>query len=102
MWLTGRWSVMARLILAVLLLTTPALALDDPQLWRDPDTGCAYWLQGNGIPPRYRRDGLVDCPETRPAGTTAPVISEQTSRYLGRMLDALRGDVEQPTDRTRR
>ena len=93
---------MARLILAVLLLATPALALGEPQLWRDPHTGCAYWLHGGGIAPRYRRDGLVDCPETRPAGTTAPAISEQTSRYLGRVLDALRGDVEQPTDRTRR
>ena len=93
---------MHRLILAGLLVATPALALDEPQLWRDPDTGCAYWLQGSGITPRYRRDGVVDCPETRPAGTTAPVISEQTSRYLGRVLDALRGDIEQPTDRTRR
>ena len=93
---------MHRLILAGLLVVTPALALDEPQLWRDPDTGCAYWLHGGGIAPRYRRDGLVDCPETRSAGSTAPVISEQTSRYLGRVLDALRGDVEQPTDRTRR
>jgi len=33
---------MIRLILAVLLLTTPALALDEPVPWRDPDSGCAY------------------------------------------------------------
>ena len=85
---------MARLILAVLLLATPALALDEPHLWRDPDTGCAYWLQGSGITPRYRRDGLVDCPDTRPPDSTAPVISEQTSRYLGRVLDGCAADVE--------
>ena len=49
---------MIRSILAVLLLTTPALALDEPVPWRDPDSGCAYWLtpQG-GIAPRYRQDG---------------------------------------------
>ena len=93
---------MARLILAVLLLATPALALDEPRLWRDPDTGCAYWLQGGGIAPRYRRDGLVDCPETRPPGSVAPPLSERGSRYLDRALDALRGDIEQPSDKTRR
>jgi hypothetical protein len=93
---------MARLILAVLLLATPALALDEPQLWRDPDTGCAYWLHGGGIAPRYRRDGLVDCPETRSPGSAAPIISDQGSRHLGRALDALRGTMEQPGDGTRR
>src|SRR3954447_21746780 len=58
---------MVRSIMAVLvILTTPAVALDQPTVWRDPDTSCAYWLtpQG-GIAPRYRRDGLPDCPDAR-------------------------------------
>src|SRR3954469_19867380 len=62
-----REASMFRSILAVLvILTTPALALDQPTVWRDPDTSCAYWLtpQG-GIGPRYRRDGLPDCPDAR-------------------------------------
>ena len=47
-----------RSIIALLFLTTPAFALNEPVIWRDPDTSCAYWLtpQG-GIAPRYRRDG---------------------------------------------
>ena len=89
---------MHRLILAGLLVVTPALALDEPQLWHDPDTGCAYWLQGSAIGPRYRRDGLVDCPETRSPGSAGPTLSDQTNRAL----DALRGDIEQPSDKTRR
>jgi hypothetical protein len=93
---------MNRLILAGLLVATPALALEEPQLWRDPDTGCAYWLHGSGIAPRYRRDGLVDCPETRPPGSTAPILSDPANRSLGRALDALRGAMEQPGDGTRR
>ena len=93
---------MHRLILAGLLVVTPALALDEPQLWHDPDTGCAYWLQGSGIAPRYRRDGLVDCPETRSPEGAGPTLSDQTNRSLDRALDALRGDIEQRSDRTRR
>jgi hypothetical protein len=55
-----REASMFRSILAVLvILTTPAVALDQPTVWRDPDTSCAYWLTPQGsIAPRYRRDGV--------------------------------------------
>src|SRR4051794_10245081 len=102
---------MIRSILAVLLLTTPALALDEPVPWRDPDSGCAYWLtpQG-GIAPRFRRDGTPDCPETdvapRTISPSAPLVSDQAVqdavRELGRGLDALRREVERLRDGMRR
>ena len=102
---------MIRLILAVLLLTTPALALDEPVPWRDPDSGCAYWLtpQG-GITPRYRRDGTPDCPEadipTRAIAPPGPIISDQAVgnavTELGRGLDALKREVERLADQIRR
>jgi hypothetical protein len=93
---------------AVLLLCTTARtsALDEPVPWRDPDSGCAYWLtpQG-GIAPRYRRDGLPDCPGTQePARTIgSPLLSDQairdTTRELGRGLEALKREVERLGDR---
>ena len=97
---------MVRLVLAVLLLTAPALALDEPVIWRDPDSGCSYWLapQG-GIAPRYRRDGLPDCPETNDVrrSTATPIISDQAirdiSRELSRGLDALKREMERLNDR---
>ena len=98
-----RWWSMIRSILATLLLTTPALALDEPVPWRDPDSGCAYWLtpQG-GIAPRFRRDGTPDCPEadipTRAIAPPGPIIRGQAVRDavtgLGRGLDALKREVE--------
>ena len=91
---------MVRSIIAILFLTTPALALDEPVVWRDPNTGCAYWLapQG-GLAPRYLSDGLPDCPETDARRSTpAPTISDQSvrdmTRELGRGLEALRREVE--------
>ncbi len=57
---------MIRAVLAAALalaMLPPALALDQPVVWRDPDTGCGYLLttQG-GIGVRYRADGTIDCP----------------------------------------
>jgi len=102
---------MIRSIIAILLLTTPALALDEPVPWRDPDSGCVYWLtpQG-GIAPRYRRDGTLDCPEadipTRAIAPPGPIISDQAVRDamtgLGRGLDALKREVERLADQIRR
>lgn len=102
---------MIRSILATLLLTTPALALDEPVPWRDPDSGCAYWLtpQG-GIALRFRRDGTPDCPEadipTRAIAPPGPIISGQAVRDavtgLGRGLDALKREFERLADQIRR
>jgi hypothetical protein len=76
----------------------PAGALDQPVVWRDPDTGCAYFLtpQG-GIAPRYRRDGLADCPDAG-AGTR---LMEDTARGFSQGLDALRREAERLRDRLR-
>ena len=63
-------------LLTATCLAAPALALDQPVVWRD-DTGCAYLLtpQG-GISPRLKRDGLPDCPDATPGPplTSAPII----------------------------
>jgi hypothetical protein len=91
-----------RSIIAVLFLTTPAFALNEPVLWRDPDTSCAYWLtpQG-GIAPRYRRDGIPDCPGTNEAArdTTAPSSADQSTSQLGRGYDALKREIERLGER---
>ena len=46
-----------------LMWLTPAVALDEPVVWRDSATGCGYFLtpQG-GMAIRYRADGTIDCP----------------------------------------
>ena len=77
--------------LIVLLATTAsATALDEPVVWRDTDTGCAYLLtpQG-GIALRYRRNGTPDCPDA-----SASRVIDNTARGLARGLDALRREVE--------
>src|SRR5215207_3463762 len=103
-----RHVLAATLVLASL---APAFALDEPVPWRDPDSGCAYWLtpQG-GIAPRYRRDGTPACPEadipTRAIAPPGPIISDQAVRDavtgLGRGLDALKREVERLADQIRR
>src|SRR3954451_13639090 len=90
---------MERLIFAVVILTIPAFALDQPVPWRDPDSGCAYWLTPQGaIAPRYRSDGQPACPDDVPRGAGAPIVSDQAirdmTRELGRALEALRREVE--------
>jgi hypothetical protein len=78
------------------LLAGPAAALDQPAVWRDPDTGCAYFLtpQG-GVSPRFRRDGLPDCPDTS-AGSR---LVDETARGFSQGLDALRREVERLRER---
>ena len=91
-----------RSFIALLLLTTPALALNEPVIWRDPDTSCAYWLtpQG-GIAPRHRRDGTPDCPGTSEAArdTPAPGSADQSTSQLGRGYDALKREIERLGER---
>src|SRR4051794_12106727 len=97
---------MLRLVAAIAFCASlaPALALDEPVVWRDPESGCAYWLtpQG-GIAPRFRRDGLPDCPGAHTGATGSPLISEEAlrglSREFGRALDALRRELEALRDR---
>ena len=69
----------------------PGHAVEEPVVWRDPDTGCAYLLgpQG-GIAPRYLRDGSPDCPDAR-AGSR---FIDETARGLAQGLDALKREVE--------
>ncbi|MBM6579309.1 hypothetical protein ILT44_03860 [Microvirga sp. BT689] len=83
-------------IVLLVLLACPAAALDQPVVWRDEDTGCAYLLtpQG-GIAPRHRRDGTLDCPDVA-AGTG---IVESMGRDIARGLDALQREVERLRER---
>ncbi len=48
-------------VAACLVWLTPALAQNDPVVWRDPSTGCGYFLtpQG-GMSIRHRADGSID------------------------------------------
>ncbi len=47
-----------------------AVALDEPVVWRDDESGCAYFLTpSGGITPRLRRDGTPDCPNAREPGS---------------------------------
>ncbi len=84
--------------LLLLLAAAPALALDEPVIWRDPDTGCAYFLtpQG-GIGLRYRRDGIADCPD---AGAGSRLVDD-TARGLSEGFEALRREAERLRDRLR-
>ena len=90
-----RWCALPILILSAY----PAAALDQPVVWRDEDTGCAYLLtpQG-GISPRHRRDGTLDCPDVA-AGTG---VVENMGRDVARGLDALQREIERLRDRYNR
>lgn len=83
----------------VVLSACPAAALDQPVVWRDEDTGCAYLLtpQG-GIAPRHRRDGTLDCPDV--AARTGVV--ENMGRDVARGLEALQREVERLRERYNR
>jgi hypothetical protein len=80
---------MTRMSIVVLsvLVVGPALALDEPVTWRDPDSGCRYWLtpQG-GIAPRYRRDGQPDCPDVASADPrhAFEALRREVERLFGR------------------
>ena len=73
----------------------PAMALDQPVIWRDPDTGCGYFLtpQG-GMAIRYRADGSIDCPNASREASPGRGVLEDMSRELGRGLDALRRELD--------
>jgi hypothetical protein len=73
-----------------------ALAVDEPMIWRDPDTGCAYLLsRQGGIAVRHRKDGSIDCPE---AGSPSRFVDD-TARGIARGLDALQREVGRLRDR---
>jgi hypothetical protein len=75
-----------------------SLALDPPVVWRDPDTGCVYFLtpQG-GMAPRYRRDGSPDCPEAS-AGSR---LVDDAARGISQGLETLQREVERLRERFR-
>jgi hypothetical protein len=93
--------MMARLIAALGLVAlglAPAAALEEPVVWRDAETGCAYLLSPQGgIAPRLKRDGAPDCPDAN-AGSR---LVDDTVRGLGQGLDALRREVERLRERFR-
>ena len=89
---------MIRLLCAValaLMSLTPAVALDEPVVWRDADTGCGYFLtpQG-GMTIRYRADGTIDCRDVPGAGVAGSGKLDDMAKELGRGLDTLRREME--------
>ena len=74
---------------------TPVFALDQPVIWRDPDTGCGYFLtpQG-GMAIRFRADGSVDCPNAPREAASDRGVLEDMARELRRGLDALRRELD--------
>jgi hypothetical protein len=74
---------------------TPALALGEPVVWRDADTGCGYFLtpQG-GMTIRYRADGTIDCRNVPAAGAVGSGKLDDMAKELGRGLDTLRREME--------
>jgi len=85
----------APLILCVVLAVAgagSAVALDEPVVWRDDKSGCAYYLiPSGGITPRLRRDGTPDCPNAREPGSA---LVDNAVRGLGRGLDNLRREMD--------
>jgi len=92
---TVRWCGLALAVLSA----CPAAALEQPVVWRDEDTGCAYLLtpQG-GIAPRHRRDGTLDCPDV----VANAGIVEGMGKDIARGLDALQREVERLRERYNR
>jgi hypothetical protein len=76
----------------------PALSLEPPVVWREPETGCAYLLtpQG-GVSPRLRRDGLPDCPDA----SASSRLVDDAARGISRGLDTLQREVERLRERFR-
>jgi hypothetical protein len=83
----------APLILGLVIASVgPASALEEPYIWRDQESGCAYILtQAGGITPRLRRDGAPDCPDAREPGTA---LVDNAVRGLRRGLDDLRRELD--------
>ena len=89
---------MIRTILAAavgVLWLSPVFALDQPVIWRDPDTGCGYFLTPqSGMTIRYRADGSIDCPNASREAAPGRGALDDLSRELGRGLDALRRELD--------
>ncbi len=87
-----RWLVC---FVGLLALSGTATALDEPVVWRDQDTGCAYLLTpSGGIAPRLRRNGTPDCPDADRSG-----VIDETARGIARGLDALQREVDRLRER---
>ena len=93
--------MVCRCLVAVVFAATPALALDEPLAWRDPDTQCAYWLLPNGgMTPRLRRNGTPDCPGARITidGPVAVIdeteVRDATVRDLTQAVERLQREVQ--------
>ncbi len=92
-------------LIASLLVITPAIAQEAPSVWRDPEGGCTYLKLGDTLSLRYQRDGLPDCPDARqetslPSNGRAAVTRDdvryvtQAIEGLSRKLDDLRREYE--------
>ena len=69
-----------------------ASAREEPFVWRDSESGCAYFLtRSGGITSRLRRDGTPDCPNAREPGSA---LVDNAVRGLGRSLDNLRREMD--------
>ncbi len=96
----GSLSVTSRRLIPIfagaMLLAGPASALDQPTVWRDPDTGCGYFLtpQG-GVSPRYQRNGLPDCPDAN----SGERLVDDATRGFSQGLQSLQREVERLRDR---
>ena len=74
-----------------------AVALDEPVVWRDDESGCAYFLTpSGGITPRLRRDGTPDCPNAREPGSALVDNAVRGLDDLRRELDNRLGDRSDP------
>jgi hypothetical protein len=97
----GTNAMDTRLALALAFLGashTAAPALDPPVVWRDSDTGCAYFLtpQG-GVTARYLRNGLPDCPDANASSR----LVDDTARGISRGLETLQRELERLRERFR-
>jgi hypothetical protein len=94
---TGPRVICIAVLVAFLAISfTAATALEQPVVWRDPDTGCAYFLSPQGgIAPRYRRDGSPDCPDVD-AGSR---LLDDTARGVARGLDTLQKELDRLRNR---
>jgi hypothetical protein len=80
---------MRMMIAALSLVATlaPAVALDEPAVWRDETTGCAYFLLPGAITPRLTRDGLPDCPAATPQSSGTVVAAKMPPPAEGTVRD---------------
>jgi hypothetical protein len=82
------------IVVVAVIWLTPAMALDRPVIWRDPGTGCGYFLTPHGgMSIRSRADGSIDCPNA-PRDTAGRGVLDAMARELGRGLDALRRELD--------